>query len=390
VASNLDCREKVDCRVTLLTAPSRGAIATLSVEGRDAGSLVASHFRSPANNHRHRFPIGRILFGHWRNLRGTEEEIVLCRRSETSFEVNCHGGAAASEAIIGSLVADGATRPLPAEWLAQRVVDPVRQAAWLALCQARTPRTAGILLDQFRGALTRELLEVRHLLHGHASKNVAAIAPRLDRLLDLSGVGLHLTMPWRVVVAGPPNVGKSSLINAILGYPRTIVFDQPGTTRDVLATTTALDGWVVELLDTAGLRDTTDPVEAEGVCRARLQIADADLVVWVEDSLTRTGPAAARPSLSHPVIEVMNKGDLQPRTQLPAQRLVTSAITGCGIDRLVNAIVEQLVPRSPYVGEAVLFTVEQVDRLRQVRYAVASDQWPLAIQILESVLGEAT
>jgi tRNA modification GTPase len=92
-----------------------------------------------------------------------------------------------------------------------------------------------------------------------------------------------------VVIAGPPNVGKSSLINALLGYQRAIVFDQPGTTRDVLTATTAIDGWPVELADTAGIREGDDAIETEGVARALAEIRAADLVVEVWDASQETG-----------------------------------------------------------------------------------------------------
>src|SRR6185503_7750192 len=124
------------------------------------------------------------------------------------------------------------------------------------------------------------------------------------RLLALAEVGLHLTTPWRVVFAGPPNVGKSSLVNALLGYPRAIVYDQPGTTRDVLTASTAFDGWPFELRDTAGLRDgiSLDSVEVEGVARARAQIATADLVVFVHDRSAGLDRQFAQPRTARRVL----------------------------------------------------------------------------------------
>src|SRR5690606_16577637 len=88
---------------------------------------------------------------------------------------------------------------------------------------------------------------------------------RLAALVDRAPLGLHLTRPWHVALAGAPNVGKSSLLNAVLGYGRAIVFDQPGTTRDVLDAVTAIDGWPVRLTDGAGLRESVDALEAAGV-----------------------------------------------------------------------------------------------------------------------------
>src|SRR5262249_26206167 len=154
----------------------------------------------------------------------------------------------------------------------------------------------------------------------------------LDKLLALAPVGLHLAQPWRLVVAGPPNVGKSSLVNALVGFERAIVFDQPGTTRDVVTALTAFSGLPVELCDTAGLRNTDDSLEAAGVARAQEQAAAADLVLlvldvsqpWMADQreLVDTWPRA---------IVVLNKADLvdanQPRS-LKQPSVTTSVVTG--------------------------------------------------------------
>jgi tRNA modification GTPase len=381
--------QRVACRVTLLTPPGRGAVATIAVEGRDSAQLIASRFTSSTRRPTHPLPVGRIFHGRWRNDRGTAEEIVLCRRAECSFEVNCHGGSAASEAIIGSLVADGAMRPLPADWLAERVADPLRRAAWLALCHARTPRTAGILLDQFRGALTHAVTEIVESLRADPADSADVASGRLARLLDLSPAGLHLTTPWHVVIAGPPNVGKSSLLNAILGYQRAIVLDQPGTTRDVLSAATALAGWLVDLFDTAGLReDSPDTIEAEGISRARVRIETADLVVWVEDGTASPLDSASWPRPTQALLEVVNKCDLPQKADRPRGALATSAVTGEGIERLAQTIVDRLVSVAPEPGEAVPFTAQQVAALERMRDAMAAGDAARAAQCGESLLAD--
>src|SRR5204862_3686687 len=162
---------------------------------------------------------------------------------------------------------------------------PIAAQALLALAGARTERTATIFLDQYRGALRKDLTAIEHdLTHGNHDTAVRA----LNSLLARASLGLHLRQPWKVVIAGRPNDGKSSLMNAILGYQRSIVWHEPGTTRDVLTATTAIDGWPLELIDTAGLRvgravpaDSADPIESEGIARARAQIAAADLTILV-------------------------------------------------------------------------------------------------------------
>ena len=138
-----------------------------------------------------------------------------------------------------------------------------------------------MLLDQYHGALAAA---IRATLAAAASGDWQTASATIDALLAHRGVGEHLTTPWRVVLAGPPNVGKSSLKNALVGYQRAIVCDLPGTTRDVVATTTAIDGWPIQLADTAGLRDAADELEAAGVARAARALAAADLVVLVDEA----------------------------------------------------------------------------------------------------------
>src|SRR5262249_7726954 len=116
--------------------------------------------------------------------------------------------------------------------------------------RAPTLRTAAILLDQLNGAFATEVRRILALFE--TDPRNAAFS--LHRLAELGNtVGRHLVEPWKVVVAGPPNVGKSSLVNALAGYQRSVVSEVAGTTRDAVSVRTAFDGWPVELIDTAGL-----------------------------------------------------------------------------------------------------------------------------------------
>ena len=381
------------CTVTLLTPASRGAVATIAVEGPAALILVARLFRPLNTRLELQYPIGKILVGHWQST-GSAEEVVVCRRSDRCLEVNCHGGQAASDAIIDSLIAAGAQRATPESWLAARDLDPIQRAAWLALRDATTSRTAAILLDQFRGALSRSLTEIMQAIsesaHDTCPRRIFA-EQQLTKLIALADLGLHLTNPWRIVFAGPPNVGKSSLVNAILGYERAIVFDQPGTTRDVLTATTALDGWPMELIDTAGLRESVDEIEAQGVLRARGQIETADIVVFVTDnSWTRDN----RPDRTFPakqVLIVANKADLLSGTELiAADSIQTSAVTGSGLDVLMRAIVERLVPTTPQPGDSIPFTLDHVACLCRMLDAVQAKLPSTALQFGEMLLGSGS
>ena len=376
-----------DCRVALLTPVGRGAIATISVHGKQAVALVERFFQPLGRRALSTVPIRSILVGHWRSGAGQSEEVVVTRCDETRVEINCHGGIAASNAILTALTVAGATLENSETWLAEHIPDSIQRAAWQAISLARTERAAGILFDQWRGALAVAIREVRELLRTQPAQFELA-AQRVARLIRLGDVGLHLCVPWRVVLAGPPNVGKSSLANALLGYERCIVFDEPGTTRDVLTATTAFDGWAVELSDTAGYRESTDAVEQEGTRRAWQQLEEADLAVIVVDVSQPIGDyvprfqAAARAS-----IVVANKIDrCDSATRIPAEWLPTSAMTGQGIDNLVREMIRKLVPILPRPGEAVPFTSQQLDLLQQAQTAISARDHDSAGSILSRLL----
>jgi tRNA modification GTPase len=202
-----------------------------------------------------------------------------------------------------------------------------------------------------------------------------------------------------VVLAGATNVGKSSLINALAGYERAIVSPQPGTTRDVVTTRTAIAGWPVQLCDTAGLREAADALESAGVALAAGALMDADLVIVVHDASAveapeegdrhillrglRTTIAAMVPGQSPVVaalpaqvrlLHVHNKMDLVDasgrRAFASVAGIATSAVTSEGLPELVEAIARALVPLEPAPGAAVPFTVEQVAVLEAAREAV--------------------
>jgi tRNA modification GTPase len=189
--------------------------------------------------------------------------------------------------------------------------------------------------------------------------------------------GLHLTRPWRVVLFGEPNVGKSSLINALVGFERAIVFDRPGTTRDVVTAETAFDGWPVRLSDTAGLRADAEELEAAGIERTRAELAEADLPVEVSD---RSRPPQPSPWFwtareFRPRLIVLNKADLPsawPDEPQPDFVAAVSAHTGEGIRDLMTRIVATLIPELPPDDEPIPITPRQTEALRAARTALLS------------------
>lgn len=361
-------------RFAVLTPAGRGAIATIALCGNGALAAVSSRFQAAGGKSFEACQIGRVAFGRFQISPTTAEEVVVGLIAPDQVEIHCHGGLAVLAAISDALVALGCVSLNPGEWAHQQETDQLAAEAILALVEARTESAAMILLDQYRGSLRTALSAlVQHLGWGTA----AAAAEAIEVLLTHAELGLHLTQPWKVVIAGAPNVGKSSLANAILGYERAIVFPRPGTTRDVLTATTGIGGWSVELADVAGLRTAADALEAEGVARALREISAADLVIYVA-ATTEPWNAALYEHVAQPdgrrLLTAHNKRDLAPP---PADGRPTgieiSAKTGFGIERLLNAIAYALVPNPPPRGAAVPFTVCQVAALEQALADLAHD-----------------
>ncbi|MFN6190863.1 MAG: GTPase [Planctomycetia bacterium] len=326
-------------RVALLTPPGRGALAVVGVAGAAALHTVAKLFHPRGGAPLASRPDGTIAFGRWADPeRG--EELVVVRRSPASLEVHCHGGVAASAAVIGSLEAAGAVRQPWPEWLASGGDSEIEieVEAREALAQANGPKAVRILARQLAGELGCELDRIESLRAAGRQAEADAAAARLMRA---ARVGLRLTKPWRVVVAGPVNAGKSSLVNALAGHARSIVSAEPGTTRDLLETRIVLDGWEIDLIDTAGLRGedlaAASPTERAGIERAVAATAEADLVL----RLSRVGF-----SLPHPrEINVLSQCDLLlPDAPPHPSAIRTSTVTGEGIAELAAAIVRRLVP----------------------------------------------
>ncbi|MAT71805.1 MAG: hypothetical protein CMJ58_20035 [Planctomycetaceae bacterium] len=403
-------------RVAALTPPGRGAIAVVAANGPAALAAVDAAFRAANGKPIAEQTLGRIVFGRWggngHGWLGTSaaspqsaatggsaalrpqppdsqdhatagEEVVVCRRAVDEVEVHCHGGAAAVERVLGAFAAAGCAVQSWQQSLAQRQLGQIEADAAVALAAAPTLRTAAILLEQQQGALRRELSDCLTALEsdagdGDGDGDSKAAAERLAVLTQRAAVGLHLTQPWRVVIGGRANVGKSTLLNALLGYERAIVFDQPGTTRDVVSAHTAIDGWPVQFRDAAGLRDAGDEIEAAGVALAKQQLAAAEVVLWVLDAsalgqreLADPLAAAQRDQAAlevalrseQPVLVVLNKVDCLAAPPHVAGVAAVSARTGAGLDELTQALSARLTPLAPPTGAGVPFTARQAAAL---------------------------
>ncbi|HKB02378.1 MAG TPA: GTPase [Gemmataceae bacterium] len=345
-----------DTRIAVLTPPGSGAIAVLAVRGPAAWAAFRTLFRKTGDRP---LPDEAPDHGVWFGRLGDQgsDEVIVSAHSGSRFEIHCHGGRQVVNWALDLFRGRGITPGGPPDRAGVEFADP---AAGALVPFARTVRTAAILLDQAHGAYARAVRE---------AEPGSPAAEEIERTLRRNvRVGGHLVEPWRVAIAGAPNAGKSSLLNALAGFARSVVSPIPGTTRDAISVSAAFDGWPVDLLDTAGIRDPADVLEREGIDRARAGVAGSDLVLWVVDaSGPRPGSVAeiAEP-LGVPVarvIVIFNKTDI---AEIPPGELHeaprVSATTGSGVPELVTRIASALVPVPPAPGDPVPYTPAEIAR----------------------------
>lgn len=373
---------------SLLTPVGMSAIAVVGVRGTAAPGNLASRLTLRRDKRLVQFSPGEIAvadFAHDEN--GATEEVVIVRTSSDSVEIQCHGGRFAAESILRAIQSLGGMIISAREWALQNEKCPIRGEALMALSQARAPEPTRILLDQFHGALGREIEQAFEELT--QTDSVSAHA-RLVELVGRSRIGLRLTSGFRVALLGHPNVGKSSLLNALLGFGRAIVLDEPGTTRDVLAAQAAFGGWPVILEDLAGVRQSDDPIEAEGVRRARQSAKQADLVLLIADASQPWADADSDLLCEfRDALVVHNKSDLPADSSRRPAGIFISARSGEGLSELQSEVLQRLIVPKIAPGAAVPFTESQVKSLARAAGFARSGQFEKAKQELRELLSTA-
>ncbi len=288
---------------------------------------------------------------------------------EEMAELHVTGGRAVIAGMIGALAKIPGLRPAQPGEFAWRAFEngklDLSEVEGLAdLVEAETAAQRRQALRIAGGALSREtegirskLLEAMAILEAQidfsdvedadalsldvARAMAAEAARRVRAALAGAAAGARLREGFNVVIAGPPNVGKSTLMNALARRDVSIVSAIPGTTRDLVEVPLELRGYPVTLVDTAGIRETEDPIEREGVARARRRAEEADLTLWLSDAAE---PVDAPSPGGGPVIVVVTKADLRPASgageQAPGAPIRISARTGAGIAQLLDAIAD--------------------------------------------------
>jgi tRNA modification GTPase len=304
-----------DTIAAISTAVGEGAIAVLRMSGPEATNLVARIFRGSTAPEQ--MEPRRSYFGEIYDATGVIDQVLLTifRRpqsysGEDLVEISCHGGILVTRKILSLLLQAGARSAEPGEFTQRAFLngkmDLTQAEAVMDLIRAQTELALRAANEQLAGHLGQELAKIQDqlltalahieayidfpdegispetgkMLHGRLDETGAGLA----KLVATADQGRILRHGLRTVIYGEPNVGKSSLLNLLLGYDRAIVSETPGTTRDTIEETINIRGIPVRLVDTAGKRSSKDSIEKEGIRRTELQLAQADLVLQVVDA----------------------------------------------------------------------------------------------------------
>ncbi len=405
-----------DTIAAIASAPGIGAIGIVRVAGPRAFDVAAAVFRPAGGRAVHELPGGRVVFGrvvdpdgdaHDAEAAGAfvDEGLLLTFRAPRSYtgqdavELQVHGGPAVLRAVLEACLRRGARAAEPGEFTLRAVasgrLDLAQAEAVLAMVEARSDAARRQASVGLSGALSASIdAAQRELTSAYAAvlasldypeegvpeaqveAPVADARARLERLLATATAGRFAVRGARMAIVGRPNAGKSSLLNALLGYERAIVADAPGTTRDYLEAPLELGRVSVTAVDTAGLRATADAVEAHGVARARELAAAADVVLALVDGTRPLEPEDRElvTALDRDrTIWVASKSD-RPREWTAqdlgvAVRPVSSA-TGAGLDALRHELETRLLGDAA-AEEAWVTSERQADALREAVEALA-------------------
>lgn len=357
--------------VTRLTADAPGAIAVVRLWGPGAVAAADRIFEPKlATRSLAQTPPGRPRLG-----RFAGDEVVALILPESAglknleVEIQCHGSPLVVQAIISKLAEVGVEEALPAQFQQAHGVKWLERVAMVHVGRATAPKAVLLLWQQHEGALRQGLQAVLNALENKRPDEANAL---LARLSATASWATRLASGFRVALAGPPNVGKSSLANALAGFERVVVSPEPGTTRDVVDVRLTIGGWPIILTDTAGLRhETADPLERAGISLARQEHARADLVLKLSEATAAVYSDDEMAGLQEPLV-VRTKADLVVgSSEMEAgEGLWVSAKTGQGLDELMTAMVSRLIPvefrqESGPVG-AILFDIELSNEIQRV------------------------
>lgn len=417
---------ETDTIAAISTPVGEGAIAIVRLSGPQAVSTAAGLFQGKDLNNvdSHTMHYGKIIDPETGEM--AEEVMVSVMRAPKTFtredivEINCHGGLVSVNRVLEIALAAGSRLAEPGEFTKRAFmngrIDLSQAEAVMDLIRAKTDRAMDVALKQMDGRLSnlihnlrQKLLEtlahvevnidypeyddVEEMSHDMMEQKTKEVHEEVERILETAKQGKILREGLGTAIIGRPNVGKSSLMNALVHENKAIVTEIPGTTRDVIEEYVNVRGVPLRLIDTAGIRETEDIVERIGVERSRQVLKEADLILLVlnyGDELTEEDEKLFEAISDMNVIVIVNKTDLEKKLDLDRVKelandqpvITTALIREEGIDQLEQAIGETFFEGDLDAGDMTYVSnVRHVQLLKQAKQALEDAQNGMAMGV---------
>lgn len=345
-----------DTIAAIATPLGEGGLAALRISGKEAFAIADRVFRGKKPSSA---PSHTVHYGHIMDI---DEVLLTVMRAPRTFtgedtvEISCHGGILVAKLVLDAILAHGARLAQPGEFTKRAFlngrIDLTQAEAVIDLIHSRTELALRAANQQLAGALGKRIHALRDslmLVLAHVEAHIdfpdediapdtreqllarlASAVETIQRLLASAPEGQILRRGIRAAIIGKPNVGKSSLLNQLLGQDRAIVSPIAGTTRDTIEETANIRGIPVIFIDTAGLRESQDLIEQEGIRRSQKSADQAELILHVFDEIEPL------PSYAKPVVYVLNKSDIHERSN--GGMMAISCKTGAGLEALKDRI----------------------------------------------------
>lgn len=398
-----------DTIVAISTAIGVGAISIIRLSGPESIAIVNNCFKEKDLT---KVETHTIHYGHiYDNDELIDEVLVSVMKSPRSFttedivEINCHGGIIPTNRILETMLNNGARLAEPGEFTKRAFlngrIDLVKSEAVMDLIESKSEEARKIALSQLGGTTSNQIMEFRNILKNLLSSievnidypeyydieemtvekvttKLLELKTKLSELIEESESTQTIKNGIKTVIIGKPNVGKSSILNKLLNQDKAIVTDIAGTTRDIVEGEAFIDGVLLNVIDTAGIRDTKDIVEKIGVEKSLSMIEEADLVIVVlnnNEQLTENDREILEKTKHKTRIIVINKNDLTKKIDLPKNLtnvICTNTTENGGLTPLKNKIKE-------------LFNLEKI-KTKDITYLTNSRQISLAKSAYKSLL----
>ncbi len=393
---------KKETIASITTPIGEGGIGVIQVSGPDSLKIVNMAFKGKKLKDLKEAESKRLYYGDICSNGSTVDEVIInVLREQDSFtgedlvEINCHGGILAVKKILECVVSAGAKEvhweELAGRSFANNKIDSIQEEALLEIPKAKTKLGVKVLLDQYNGALSSFIQKTVKQIEecDNSREQLDNISNKLREILETSAFGCAITSPQKLIITGKPNVGKSTLINALLKEDRLITHEEPGTTRDAIDEMIEIDGIPLTIIDTAGIRETDHEVEKLGIMESKRQLGDADKIIIVFDN---SKPAEKEDKEIVKLIEelelqktdknisifpVLNKADLPGRLEMSTLVGKTfepicqiSALNGDGLTTLEKALVSEFKEFTNHTPERpIIFTKRQQEYITKALHS---------------------